>query len=199
MLPETKFCNVCGHAASARIPSGDNRLRHVCDHCGHIQYENPKVIAGVIAQASDGRVLMCRRNIAPRLGLWTFPAGFMEQGETSAQGAAREGQEESQAIIEVGSLLMVINVPYVSQIYMVHQGRLPDAMPFGPTPESSEVVLMREDEIPWEDIAFPTIWHSLKQFFADRRRGHFETHVLDLIQPSQPPLRPEVRRDDPLS
>ncbi len=196
MLPETRYCNVCGHAVTFHIPPGDHQPRHVCTDCGHVQYENPKVIVGVIPEAADGRILMCRRNIQPRLGLWTFPAGFMEQGETSAGGAAREALEESQAEVDVGHLLMVINVPYVSQIYMVHCGRLVSPT-FGPTPESSEVVLMREDEIPWDAIAFPTIWHSLRQFFEDRRNGRFGTHVLDLTQRPRPPQRPEVRRDDP--
>jgi ADP-ribose pyrophosphatase YjhB (NUDIX family) len=196
MLPETRYCNVCGHGVEFRTPAGDHQPRHVCTRCGHVQYQNPNVIVGVIPEWEDGRVLMCRRNIQPRLGLWTFPAGFMEQGETSAAGAAREALEESGAEVAVGHLLMVINVPYVSQIYMIHCGRLlrPE---FGPTPESSEVVLMREEEIPWNEIAFPTIWQGLKHFFADRRLGTFGTHVMDLTQRPRPPQRPEVRRDDP--
>lgn len=196
MLAETRFCNICGHSVEFRVPADDHLPRHVCPNCGHVQYRNPKVIVGVIPEWRDGRVLMCRRNIEPRRGLWTFPAGFMEMGETSAAGAAREAREESLAEVEVGPLLMVMNVPYVSQVYMVHCGRLLSER-FGPTPESSEVVLMREDEIPWDDIAFPTIWHSLRHFFDDRRNGSFSTHLLDLTFKPRPPQRPEVPGDDP--
>ncbi|MFP5306152.1 MAG: NUDIX hydrolase [Gammaproteobacteria bacterium] len=196
MYPETRYCNACGHAVDFRVPPGDHLPRHVCPSCGHIQYRNPKVIVGVVPEWEDGRILMCRRNIEPRLGLWTFPAGFLEQGETSAAGAAREAREESLAEVDVGHLLMVINVPYVSQVYMIHCGRLLSPH-YGATPESSEVVLMREDEIPWDDIAFPTIWHSLRHYFEDRRRGSFGTHVLDLTQRPRPPRRPEVPGDDP--
>ncbi len=186
MILPTLFCNACGHAVEHRVPPGDHLPRHVCPSCGHIQYQNPKVIAGVIPEWEDGRVL-----IEPRLGLWTFPAGFLEQGETTAEGAAREAHEESMAKIQVGRLLMVINVPYVSQVYMVHCGRLLSAE-FGPTPESSEVRLMREDEIPWDEIAFPTIFHSLKQFFADRSSGQFSTHTMDLsYRPRRPPAPAE--------
>ncbi|WP_020649800.1 NUDIX hydrolase [Solimonas variicoloris] len=198
MYAETRYCNACGHEIEFRVPDGDHLPRHVCPNCGHIQYRNPKVIVGVIPENADGRVLMCRRNIEPRLGLWTFPAGFMELGETSGQGAAREAMEEAQADVEIDDLLMVINVPYVSQVYMIHRGTLRTEH-YGPTFESSEVRLMREDEIPWDDIAFPTIWHSLKQFFADRRAGAYATHSLDLAYRPKPPQRAEVAGDDPLT
>lgn len=194
MHVDIRFCNVCGHAVEFRVPDGDNLPRHFCPSCGHIQYVNPKVIVGVIPEAADGRVLMCRRNIEPRLGLWTFPAGFMEVGESSAQGAAREALEEAQADVQVDELLIVINVPYVSQVYMIHRGRLRGAH-FGPTFESSEVRLMREDEIPWDDIAFPTIWHSLRRFFADRAQGRYAVHSLDLERPPKPPRRAELPGD----
>jgi ADP-ribose pyrophosphatase YjhB (NUDIX family) len=196
MYADTRFCNACGHAVEFRVPEGDHLPRHLCPNCGHIQYHNPKVIVGVVPEAADGRVLMCRRNIEPRLGLWTFPAGFMELGETSAQGAAREALEEAQATVDVHELLMVINVSYVSQIYLIHRGVMRNEH-LGPTFESSEVRLMREDEIPWDDIAFPTIWHSLKQFFADRRAGAYSTHSLDLAYRPKPPARPEVSAADP--
>ncbi len=191
MPPAIKFCNLCGHGVDLRIPPDDHLERHVCGHCGNIQYLNPKAIVGIVPESEDGRILMCRRNIEPRLGLWTFPAGFMELGETSGQGAAREALEESQATVEPLELIAVINVPYVSQVYLIHRGRLVGNH-FGPTAESSEVRLMREDEIPWDDIAFPTIWHSLKFFFEDRRRGRYETHSLDLKFRPRPPERAEI-------
>lgn len=186
-----KFCGECGHAVELRTPAGDHLPRHVCGHCGTVHYRNPKIIVGCVPEAADGRVLMCRRNIEPRLGLWTFPAGFMELGETSGQGAAREALEESLAEVEIGDLFAVINVPYVSQIYMIHRAKLKTET-FGATPESSEVRLMREDEIPWEQIAFPTVYNGLRFFFEDRARGLQGFHYLDLMYKPRPPQRPEV-------
>jgi len=191
MTPVPKFCNACGHTVDFRIPADDHIARHICPACGNIQYLNPKLITGIIPEWEDGRILMCRRNIQPRLGLWTFPAGFMELGETSGHGAAREAREEAQADVEPLELLAVINVPYVSQVYLIHRGRLRHPH-HGPTPESSEVRLMHEEEIPWDDIAFPTIWHSLKFFFADRHQGQYTTHVMDLQFRPRPPERAEV-------
>ncbi len=152
------------------VPDGDHLPRAVCPNCGEVHYVNPKVIVGCVAEWTDGRILMCRRNIEPRLGYWTVPAGFMELHETSGQGAARETLEEAQAEVEIGGLLAVIDIPYVSQIYIVHRGRLKSPH-HGRTPESSETMLMRESEIPWKEIAFPTIYHSLKFYFEDRKRG----------------------------
>lgn len=181
-----KYCSDCGQPVERRIPAGDHLLRHVCPACGAVHYRNPKVIVGCVPEWKDGRILMCRRAIEPRLGRWTFPAGFLELGETSAEGAAREAVEESRAEVEIGDLFVVINVPYVSQVYLIHRARL-KAPDFGPTLESSEVVLMREDEIPWDQIAFPTIWHSLKFYYADRASGARGIHALDLtVRPPRP-------------
>lgn len=196
-MKTVQFCNACGHRVDYRVPEGDHQRRHICPVCDHIQYFNPRVIVGCVPEWEDGRILMCRRDIEPRRGLWTFPAGFLELGESTAQGAGREAMEESQADVEVGELFAVINVPYVSQVYMVHRGRLRTPH-HGPTPESSETVLMREDEIPWGEIAFPTIWHSLKFYFADRAAGTHSVHTLDLsYKPRQPELQ-EVTTGDPL-
>ncbi len=179
------FCSECGGGLEQRIPPGDHLLRHVCRSCGTIHYRNPKVIVGCIPEWGN-QILMCRRSIEPRLGRWTFPAGFLELGETSAQGAGREALEESRARVEVGDLLAVINVPYVSQLYLIHRARLL-APEFGPTIESSEVRLMAEAEIPWDEIAFPTIWHGLKFFYQDRAAGSPGFHTLDLtVRPPRP-------------
>ena len=179
-----KFCCDCGQAVALRIPKGDHAPRFVCDACGAVHYRNPKIIVGCIPEWQD-QILMCRRAIQPRLGLWTFPAGFMELGETTAQGAAREALEESQGRVEVGELFVVINVPDVGQVYVIHRARLLEPT-FGPTHESSEVVLMREDQIPWEQIAFRTILHSLRHFYADRAAGRVgQVHAFDL--PGQRP------------
>lgn len=185
------FCAECGHKVELKVPAGDHLPRHVCGHCGAIHYRNPKVIVGCVPEWQDGRVLMCRRNIEPRLGRWTFPAGFLELGETSGQGAAREAMEESQAEVEILDLFAVIDVPYVSQIYLLHRARLLTPH-FGPTPESSEVRLMREDEIPWDEIAFPTIYNGLKFFFEDRARGVRGFHALDLHYKPRAPGLAEV-------
>jgi ADP-ribose pyrophosphatase YjhB (NUDIX family) len=180
-----KYCSECGAGVELRVPDGDHVPRHVCTACGAIHSRNPKVIVGCVPEWDD-RILMCKRAIEPRLGRWTFPAGFLELGETSGQGAAREALEEARAVVEIGELFVVINVPYVSQVYMIHRARL-KALQFGPTIESSEVVLMRESEIPWDEIAFPTIFHGLKFFFADRATGATGVHALDLtVRPRRP-------------
>lgn len=176
-----KFCSLCGHGLERRVPAGDHLPRDLCPDCGTVHYRNPKVIVGCIPEWED-QVLMCRRAIEPRLGRWTFPAGFLELGETSGAGAAREAFEESQAQVEIGELFVVMNVPYVSQVYLIHRARLVSPQ-FGPTAESSEVRLMRESDIPWNDIAFPTIWHGLNFLFQDRAAGTRGVHVLDLTTP----------------
>ena len=186
-----KVCSECGGALERRIPAGDHLPRQVCTQCGTIHYRNPKVIVGCVPQASDGRILMCKRSIEPRLGLWTFPAGFLELSETSAQGAAREAQEEAGADVEIEDLLAVIDVPYVSQLYMIYRARMRNEH-YHPTNESSEVRLMREDEIPWTQIAFPTIWHSLKFFFEDRVKSQRGIHTLELTYKPKPPALAEV-------
>jgi ADP-ribose pyrophosphatase YjhB (NUDIX family) len=174
-----KFCSACGNPVEFRTPAGDHQPRHVCTVCGTVHYHNPKIIAGCVPEAADGRILMCRRAIEPRLGMWTFPAGFLELGESSAEGAARETLEESLAEVEVDDLFAVISVPYVSQVYLLHRGRMKGKR-HGPTPESSETRLMREEEIPWDLIAFQTVYHGLKYFFEDRARGVKSFHELHL-------------------
>jgi len=147
---------------SKRKPHDDSFERHICDNCGLINYENPKVIAGVVA-TWDNKILMCRRAIEPRHGFWTLPAGFMEKGETVAQGAAREAQEEANADVEVGQLIGIYNVARISQVQMFYRGQLrtPD---IAPGPESLDVKLMSWDEIPWDELAFPSVYWALKHF-----------------------------------
>ncbi len=173
-----KYCTECGGTLVHRIPAGDSLNRHVCSQCGHIHYLNPRVITGSIPVWQD-KVLMCRRAIEPRLGYWTLPAGFLEIGETAAEGAARETMEEARARVEIGPLFCFINVTYIGQIYTFYRATLLD-LSFAPGPESLEVELMREDEIPWSELAFPTIKIALEDFFADRRRKRFEMHQHDL-------------------
>ncbi len=167
-----KFCSACGSdRIDLRVPDGDNLPRFVCGTCGVIHYQNPKVVVGCLPEWED-QVLLCRRAIEPRRGLWTLPAGFLENGETVAAGAVRETLEEASARVEVGELYTMISLPQISQIYMMFRARLVD-LDFGPGPESLEVRLFREDDIPWEEMAFRTIGRTLRNYFLDRKLGAF--------------------------
>lgn len=180
-----RFCSHCGSdRIETRVPDGDTLPRFVCAACGTIHYQNPKVVVGCLPEW-EGRVLLCRRAIEPRHGLWTLPAGFLENGETLAAGAARETLEEANARVEVGGLYTVISLPQISQIYMMFRARLLDR-DFGPGTESLEVRLFHEDEIPWERIAFRTIARTLRTYYLDRRRGAWPLHVSSLERRAHP-------------
>lgn len=181
-----KFCSDCGATVELRIPAGDNLFRHVCSSCGSIHYQNPKIVVGALPEW-EGRVLLCRRAIEPQYGLWTLPAGFMENAETTAQAAARETLEEACARIEVGEMFTLISVPHISQVHIVYRARLLD-LDFRAGEESLDVALFGEHEIPWEQMAFRTIGMSLRHYFEDRRRGAFRFHTADLGPP--PPKQP---------
>lgn len=170
-----KYCSHCGSPVSQRVPEGDDRLRHVCDSCNTIHYSNPRVIVGCLAE-HEGRVLLCRRAIEPRSGLWTLPAGFMENGETTVQGAARETWEEARAEVYEQQLYRLFDVPGINQVYMFYRARVVDGN-CGVGPESSEVGLFTEDEIPWDEIAFPVVYHTLKEYFHDCVRQHWPIRV----------------------
>lgn len=180
------FCSNCGSAQVAlRVPEGDNRPRYVCGQCGAIHYQNPKIVVGCLPEW-EGRVLMCRRAIEPRHGLWTLPAGFLENAETIAAGAERETLEEANARVRIGELYTVINLPNINQIYMMFRADLAD-LDFGPGHESLDVRLFAEDEVPWEDIAFRTITRTLRNYFLDRKLGSFPTRVSTLVRRPLPP------------
>ncbi len=168
------FCSHCGNPVELRVPPGDHLPRFVCPHCGTIHYENPKIIAGCVPD-HEGRVLLCRRAIEPRLGYWTFPAGFMELGESVQQAAARESLEEAQAHVRVGSLLAIVLVREAKQVHMFFRAILPKAE-FDVAPESLEVALFAEDDIPWTEIAFPSIEFALRMYFSDRAAGREDHH-----------------------
>lgn len=172
------FCSHCGTSVIVRVPPGDDKPRHVCDNCGTIHYKNPLMVIGSIPEWED-KVLLCRRAIEPRLGYWTLPAGFMELGETTAAAAMRETLEEANARIELAGLYTMLSVPHTNQVHIFYRARLLD-LDFGPGTESLEVALFREDEIPWEEIAFRTITTTLRYFFADRRDGQFRVHAGDI-------------------
>lgn len=166
-----KYCSECGGDLDFRIPEADNRERHVCCRCHTIYYRNPKVVTGCIPVWGD-RILLCKRAIEPRYGLWTLPAGYMEIGESTLQAAARETLEEANARVEIEDLYMVINLIYVNQVYLMYRSRLLDEG-YSSGKESLEVRLYREEEIPWDALAFPAIQETLKYYYQDRREGRF--------------------------
>lgn len=181
-----KFCSHCGSAALQwRIPEGDTLPRHVCADCGTIHYLNPKVVVGCLPFWQH-KVLLCRRAIEPRHGLWTLPAGFLENNETLEAGAMRETLEEADARVAIDGLYVMISIVHVSQVYVMFRSRLLD-LDFGPGSESLEVRLFAEDEIPWERIAFRTITRTLRNFFLDRRDGAWPLR-LSSIERSRMPL-----------
>ncbi len=186
-----KYCSKCGAPVELLVPAGDNLARHVCGQCGEIHYVNPKVVVGCVPQW-DGRVLLCKRAIEPRYGLWTLPAGFLENNETTIEGAARETLEEASAKVRIACLYALFNLPHVNQVYVMFLADLL-APEFGPGPESLEVSLYEEKDIPWGEIAFPVIEQTLKLYFADRRRGRFQVHTGDIIRLPGPQRAFEVR------
>ena len=173
-----KHCRVCGASVSYHVPPDDNRDRAICSACGEIHYENPINVVGTVPVWGD-QVLLCRRNIEPRRGLWTLPAGFLELGESTSEGAMRETDEEAGAHIALEGLFTVLNVVRAGQLHLFYRARMLDTH-LAPGPETIEAQLFREDEIPWDEIAFRTVRDTLQLFFADRRRGAFGIHTADI-------------------
>ncbi|MFV3333733.1 NUDIX hydrolase [Pseudomonas sp. NY15437] len=166
-----KFCSLCGAGVSLRTPSGDNRPRFVCDQCQTVHYQNPRIVAGCLP-VWEGRILLCRRAIAPRQGFWTLPAGFMENGETLEQAAARETLEEANARVNSLQLYTVFDLPHISQVYVFFRAELAD-LHFSAGEESLDVQLFEESDIPWDELAFPTVGRTLEYFLADRLVQNF--------------------------
>jgi len=176
-----KYCSECATPVEFRIPPDDTMPRHVCPACETIHYQNPKLVVGCIAEWKD-QILLCRRAIEPRLGLWTLPAGFMENGESTAQAALRETLEEACARVEIDALFSLINIPHIDQVHLFYRARLLDT-DFAPGVESLETALFSEADIPWEQLAFRSVTHCIKTYFADRRAGAFEFHEEVLSRP----------------
>ena len=170
-----KFCSSCGAPLTLKVPPGDTLPRHVCDACNTIHYQNPRMVVGCIAEWED-RILLCRRGIEPRHGLWTVPAGYMENGETTFQGAIRETLEEANARVEISSLYALYNIPHISQVYVLFRARLLDAN-VRPGAETLEARLFAEQEIPWDRIAFASVRNALIHYFDDRRNGEYPFHM----------------------
>jgi ADP-ribose pyrophosphatase YjhB (NUDIX family) len=163
-----------------RVPPGDSLQRWVCDQCGEIHYQNPKLVVGTIPEF-EGRLLLCRRAIEPRYGYWTLPAGFMENDESTGQAAARETLEEAGARVELGAPFSLISVPHVNQVHLFYRARLHD-LDFRPGEETLEVALYEEAAVPWQDVAFRTVALTLRHWFADRRKGDFGFHAEDITR-----------------
>ena len=183
------FCSACGSSRiELRVPDGDTLPRFVCADCATIHYTNPKIVVGCLPECDD-RILLCKRAIEPRYGLWTLPAGFLENGETLASGALRETLEEAHARVRLGELYTVISLPQINQVYMMFRAQLLD-LGFGPGTESLEVRLFDEGDVPWEAIAFRTIARTLRNYFLDRRLGTFTMHVSSIER--RPQLTPDL-------
>ncbi|MGV3653385.1 MAG: NUDIX hydrolase [Noviherbaspirillum sp.] len=185
-----KFCSECAHPVSLLVPPDDNRLRYVCEQCGTVHYQNPKMVVGSIPlwqEEGETRILLCRRAIEPRYGYWTLPAGFMENNETTSDAAVRETTEEAGARIELHQLFSLLNVPHVHQVHMFYLATLKD-LDYQAGTESLEVKLFSERDIPWEEIAFTTVSETLRFLLADLARlreggAGFGFHTLDVTRP----------------
>ena len=170
-----RYCSNCGTRVELRIPEGDNLPRHVCIACGVIHYQNPKIVVGCIPEWED-KILLCRRAIEPRHGLWTVPSGFMENAETLGQGAERETLEEANARVRMGNLYAIYSLPHINQVHVLFRAQLLD-LDFKPGIESLDVRLFSEEEIPWDKLAFRVIREPLKRYFEERRQGEPGFHM----------------------
>jgi len=178
-----KYCSQCGRSVDFRIPEDDNLPRYICDHCGIIHYQNPNIVTGCIARWED-EILLCKRAIEPRYGLWTLPAGFMENQETLQQAAMRETLEEANARVNNLQLYAVYSIPHINQVYMMFTADLLD-LDFHPGQESLEVKLHKEQDIPWQELAFPVIDKTLHNYYKDAPSGVFPLHLADLYPPNK--------------
>ena len=169
------FCSACGKAVIQKVPTGDNLPRFVCETCQAIHYHNPKIVAGCIPEWED-QILLCRRAIEPRLGLWTFPAGFMELGESTEQAAVRETLEEAQADVTITGLYAVLSLPNIGQVYLVFRGQMKTPV-FQAGAESLDVRLFSLSAIPWDTMAFPVVSEALRCYVADAKAGEFRLHL----------------------
>lgn len=183
-----KFCSHCGAPVTLRVPPGDTLPRYVCDACQAIHYQNPRMVVGCIVEWED-RILLCRRGIEPRHGLWTVPAGYLENDETTFEGAMRETLEEANARVEIGPLYALYNIPHISQVYILFRARLLDSN-IKAGAETLEVRLLSEHEIPWEQLAFATIRNTLTDYYNDRKQGEYKFHMGTIE-----PLAKSVKRE----
>lgn len=179
-----KFCSMCGSSINRLIPAGDNRERYVCsaDECGEIHYQNPRIITGCLP-IYKGQILLCKRAIEPRYGLWTLPAGFLENQETTQQGAERESIEEANANLKINQLYTIFDIPHINQVYFFYRAELLD-IDFSAGIESLDVKLFSVKDIPWNELAFPAIKKTLEYYIEDSQNQHFKFRS-ELLQPSR--------------
>ncbi|MFK7864961.1 MAG: NUDIX hydrolase [Pseudohongiellaceae bacterium] len=184
-----KFCQQCASPIVLRIPDGDDKLRHCCNECDSIFYQNPKNVVGTLPVFED-KVLLCRRAIEPRLGKWTLPAGYMENGESSLEGAVRETREEAGAniIVSNDSLYTLFNLPTINQVYLFFRAELTN-LNFAPGAESLEVELFRQEDIPWKEIAFTVVKSTLEHYFEDRKNQNFPVRMFDVHHEKESGIR----------
>ena len=173
-----KFCSNCGNQVTHQIPDGDNRLRLVCNHCNTVHYQNPLVIVGVLPEYQQ-QILLCKRAIEPQKGCWTLPAGFLENDESTLDGALRECFEEANAKVIDPELYALYDIPYINQVYVFYRATLANNE-FGPSSESTEVALFSEQDIPWNELAFPVVKAVLKRYLSDRENNNFAV-IQDVI------------------
>jgi ADP-ribose pyrophosphatase YjhB (NUDIX family) len=166
------YCSECGTPVTLKIPEGDNRLRFVCPNCNTVHYQNPLVIVGILPEYNQ-QILLCKRAIEPQKGRWTLPAGFMENDESTLEGALRECQEEAHASVNEPTLYALYDIPYINQVYVFYRAQLAN-LDFGPSAESTEVALFNEQDIPWDELAFPVVTAVIKRFLCDRKKDSFE-------------------------
>jgi ADP-ribose pyrophosphatase YjhB (NUDIX family) len=181
--PAIRFCPTCGAPVALKVPEGDSRPRFVCTACGHVHYQNPRMVVGCIPEW-QGRLLVCRRAIEPRLGYWTIPAGFLENGESLHAGAARETLEEACAQVEVGSPVAIVNVLRSEQVHVMFRAQMRDGQ-HAPGAESLETALVDVADIPWQDLAFSSVRFALERYLEDRGLGREGLHFHD-IGPERP-------------
>ena len=175
-----KFCSDCGNPVKQEIPTGDNRPRHVCINCKTIHYQNPKIVAGTLP-VYKGKILLCKRAIEPRLGFWTLPAGFMENQETTSEAALRETWEEAEAEVKLDGLYTVMDIPHIDQVHIFFRATIIDGK-FGVGDESLETKLFSPEEIPWNEISFPTVFQTLKQYLLDKPKNKFPVLLKDITR-----------------
>jgi len=179
-----KFCNACGATVELRIPHDDSRARHVCTECDLVHYENPKLVVAAIPVWQE-QILLCKRAIEPRYGMWTLPGGFMENGESTGDAAIRETLEEAGARIQLDGLYAMYSLPYIDQVHLLFRARLLD-LEYAAGVESLEVKLFSEADIPWDELAFRPVRYSLEHYFAERKTGKFTLHEGELLPPVHP-------------
>lgn len=180
-----KFCSNCGSSINSLIPEGDNRERYVCsdEKCGEIHYQNPRIITGCLPIYKE-QILLCRRAIEPRYGLWTLPAGFLENQETTQQGAQRESIEEANANLDIKELYTIFDIPHINQVYFFYRAELIDT-DFSPGIESLDVKLFNIEDIPWHELAFPAIKKTLEYYIEDSAEQQFKFRS-SILEPSVP-------------